>query len=449
MSTPPLPESDRIGALDLIRGVAILGILPANMPFFSGTGPVGLTGDSPPDATMADQIVKGLTLAFVDGKFITQLAILFGAGLVLQADRAWHVGRPFTLGYLWRTFLLFILGTMHALLLWEGDILMIYACISVAAVLFVRLRPVGMLSVAGAGLAWTAACLTTALVIGALYTGNSTKDRDKTQPGEIATPASMAAAFSEAIHAPPQERKQSERRIEREVNVFFSRDNQVRIYREGSYGEQLFNRVLGTLFLLVILFFIWGELLACFLFGAFLVRKGFFSDAAVYRRWRPWLLAGGLIVGIPMHVAALILTFSAGDYAFLSFAPQLGGAIAIAVVYLTLLTGWAQTRRALWLQGRLKAVGRLALTNYLAETVICTTIFYSFGFGLYARMGRPATLLVVLGVWVVQLLLSPLYLRFFTIGPVEWVWRSLSQRRLLPMRRGESGVVALPEAKLS
>src|SRR5207248_2341749 len=97
--------------------------------------------------------------------------------------------------------------------------------------------------------------------------------------------------------------------------------------------------------------------------------------------------------------------------------------------------GWAQTNRAAWLQDRLKAVGRLALTNYLSQSVICTTIYYSFGLGLYATTGRPATLLVVLGVWVLQLLVSPLYLRYFRIGPVEWVWRSLSQRRVLPLLR--------------
>jgi uncharacterized protein len=189
-----------------------------------------------------------------------------------------------------------------------------------------------------------------------------------------------------------------------------------------------------TLFIPVILFIVFGELLACFLFGMVLVRSGFFSNAEVYHRSRPWLLAGGLAVGVPMHVAALILAFT-GKYSFMNSLPQIGGAIAIALVYLTLLTGWEQTVRALWLQKALKSVGRLALTNYLSQTVICTTIFYSFGFGLYARMGRPATLLIVLGVWVVQLLLSPLYLRWFRIGPVEWVWRSLAQWRRMPLRR--------------
>ena len=329
-------DPERIGALDLIRGVAILGILPANIPWFSGTAPTGLFGDSQPNATDADLIVKGLTLAFVDGKFISQLAILFGAGVALQADRAWGSGQRFTLGYLWRTFLLFLLGALHGLLLWDGDILMIYACISVAAVLFVRLSSTGMLTVAGAGLTWTAACLTTGFVIG-LVSGEFAKDKDKPTIGAVVTPTELSAVIKEAIDAPPEARKESEKRIGQAFTLYFSRDNQIRIFREGTYGEQLFNRVLGCLFMVVVLFFICGELLACFLFGAFLVRGGFFSDPEVYRRWRPWLLAGGLTLGVPMHVATLILTFGGGHYASLANAPLLCGEIAIAVVYLTLL----------------------------------------------------------------------------------------------------------------
>jgi uncharacterized protein len=443
VAAPPPADAKRIPALDLIRGVAILGILAANIPWFSGTGGAGSFGGGTPDATVADQIVKGLTLAFVDAKFITQLAVLFGAGLALQADRAWAAGRRFTWGYLWRTFLLFCLGTVHAILLWFGDILMMYACISVAAVLFVRLRPVGLLAVAGACLTWTAACLTTVVVLVLVSDRVSERDKDKPPPGAFATPSSLTGAVSDALRAPPEEREERWKRVGREFNVFFSRDNQNRIYREGSYGEQTFDRVLKTVLMQKTLVLFGGDLLACFLFGAFLVRAGFFSNPVVYRRWRPWLLAGGLLLGVPMHAAALILMFAGGKYAFLSAAPHLCGAIGIAAVYLTLLTGWAQTERAAWLQERLKAVGRLALTNYLSQTVICTTIFYSFGFGLYATTGRPATLLVVLGAWLLQLLLSPLYLRYFRIGPVEWVWRSLSQRRMLPLRRREPAPAAV------
>ncbi len=236
---------ERIGALDLIRGVAILGILPANIPWFSGTGPTSLSGAGAPELTIPDQIVKGLTLAFVDAKFISQLAILFGAGLALQADRSWNSGRPFTLGYLWRTFLLFVLGAAHALLLWFGDILMIYACVSTAAVLFVRLRPTRLLTVAGAGLTFPTAALATAAVLTLGSSKATTEDKDKPPPGAVATPATLSRTISDAIHAPPEEGAESERKIEQEFRVYFSRDNQVRIYREGTYAEQCFDRALN------------------------------------------------------------------------------------------------------------------------------------------------------------------------------------------------------------
>ena len=431
----PSPDPERIGSLDLIRGAAILGILPANIPWFSGTGPTSLMGNGAPETTsFPDQLVKALTLLFVDGKFVTQLAILFGAGLALQADRSWNAGRSFTWGYLWRTFLLFLIGAAHGFLLWFGDVLMIYAYISVVAVLFVRLRPTRLLTVAGAGLTASAAAIATMTVLSLGSGKAANEDADKPPPGSVATPASIVRVISEAFQAPPDEREARQKLVTREFQVYFSRDNQIRIYREGTYGEQLFDRSLNCAFVFVAMMFTFGELLACFLFGATLVRSGFFSDPDVYRRWRPWLLAGGLLIGVPVEAAALILSFG-GDREGLASGPQLFGAMAIATVYLTLLTGWAQSQRAQWLQKRFKAVGRLALSNYLSQTAICTTIFYSFGLGLYATMGRPATLLVVLGVWTLQLLISPVYLRYFSIGPVEWAWRSVSRGRLLPIRR--------------
>ncbi len=267
---------------------------------------------------------------------------------------------------------------------------------------------------------------------------DSPKDKQDKPPSDaVATPASLMESIKEVIHAPAGEREGAQKKVQREFTVFFSRHNQNRIYREGSYGEQTFDRLLKFLISQPMGQIILGpQLLACFLFGAFLTRSGFFSDPEVYRRWRPWFLAGGLLLGVPLHVASLILMFAGEKYAMMSTGPHQAGAIGIALVYLTLLTGWAQSQRAVWLRERFQAVGRLALTNYLSQTVICITIFYSFGFALYGTLGRPTTLLVVLGVWLVQLLVSPLYLKVFRIGPVEWLWRSLALRRRLPILKG-------------
>src|SRR5262249_46854983 len=156
--------------------------------------------------------------------------------------------------------------------------------------------------------------------------------RDKVPPGAVATPSSVTGAVSDALRAPPEEREQRWKDVRKELTIFMGRENQTRIYREGSYAEQTFDRALKTVFMPKPRVLSGGRLRACSLFGAFLVRRGFFSAAEVYRRWRGWLLAGGLLLGVPMHVAALILTFAGGKFAILNIAPHLCGELAIAAV---------------------------------------------------------------------------------------------------------------------
>ena len=87
-----------------------------------------------------------------------------------------------------------------------------------------------------------------------------------------------------------------------------------------------------------------------------------------------------------------------------------------------------------WLTRRLAAVGRMALTNYLTHSIVCTTLFYGYGFALYGTMNRTALFGVVIVIWSVQLILSPIWLAHFRFGPAEWVWRSLTYWRFQPMR---------------
>lgn len=88
-----------------------------------------------------------------------------------------------------------------------------------------------------------------------------------------------------------------------------------------------------------------------------------------------------------------------------------------------------------WITARLAAVGRMAFTNYIMQTLICTTIFYGHGLGLFGKVERVWQLAIVLGVWVLQLTISPLWLHHFSYGPLEWVWRSLTYWRRIPFRR--------------
>jgi uncharacterized protein len=101
----------------------------------------------------------------------------------------------------------------------------------------------------------------------------------------------------------------------------------------------------------------------------------------------------------------------------------------IGLLILIVQAGWLR-----WLTARLAAVGQMALTNYLMQSLICTTLFYGYGFGLYGKLERYQLYFVVFGVWILQLLVSPIWLSYFRFGPVEWVWRSLTYRKLQPLR---------------
>src|SRR5438876_3704059 len=134
MALPVTPTEERLPSLDLLRGLAILAILPANIPWFLGPSSMG-EGPRAGIDSWADRAAVAWTMFFVDGKFITMLAILFGAGLALQMNRAKAAGRPFARYYIWRQALLFFLGLAHCLLLWFGDILSSYAIVGLGGLL--------------------------------------------------------------------------------------------------------------------------------------------------------------------------------------------------------------------------------------------------------------------------------------------------------------------------
>src|SRR5262249_26976478 len=115
------------------------------------------------------------------------------------------------------------------------------------------------------------------------------------------------------------------------------------------------------------------------------------------------------------------------------------GALALALAYLGLLLRWSASGRLPLLQAIFRAVGRMALTNYLMQSVLCGLVFYGYGLGWFDRVNRTQMLLVVLAVWLLELVWSPIWLHFFTMGPVEWLWRSATDGRPRPMlrRRGE------------
>jgi uncharacterized protein len=429
-STAPTQEGERIPALDLVRGVAILGILLANIPSFSH--PSDLFGTRPAEATLSDRLVVGLTLFVIDNKFITLFSILFGAGLALQSERAQAAGRPFTGYYLRRLGLLFLVGLAHALLLWFGDILTAYAIVGFFALFLGRLGTRGVFRAMLVCFGWSYACLLLLSVAIPLageaeLRGWVEEKRDpqvKKQSEALERPVPLLDLSKSAPPISPDS-----------LDLYFSDRNQELIYRRGTFTDQVVNRAV-CLFLFACQFWpaVGWYLLGCFLLGILLLRRGLFQEPDRHPVFIRRLILFGLGWGLLCHSAAVAVYWRYPDGAF-SWFFNLWGALAQALGYLGLLLLWSRSGYAEWLQRRLRAVGRMALTNYLMQSLLCSLIFYNSGLALYGQVNRTQALLVVGGIWLLQLILSPIWLRVFTMGPVEWLWRCLAEGKSRPFLR--------------
>lgn len=386
--------SGRIDTLDAIRGIAILGILLANITAFAGpefgerlSGGYGAAHDP----------LRALTLVFVNGKFRSMLAILFGAGVALQFAKRKEAGASWPGSYLRRTLLLALIGLFHAVVVWYGDILLPYALIagivSIIALLPETLRRV--LTILAVGLS---GMLALGLVLASATFGGLIKESE------------MMAADA----------------IAREVRVFQS----------GTYADQLAYRLemlplISMSFILVVVM-----VTPLFLVGFELGRSGVLADPERGRKLFRVLAVVGLGVGLPLN-ACLAHPFWASHTAALGIAVEFVAGPTLSIGYLSLIVLWVWSGRAEAFRLRLQDIGRMALSNYLLQSVIGTTLFYSWGFGRFDRWSFPVLLLVVLGVWVANAAFTRWWLRRHVMGPVEWAWRCASEGRRFPLRRAD------------
>lgn len=370
----PVKPAERISNLDLARGVATLGILVMNMVSFGLAEPAYSNLSVQGSRTWLDWGVGMVGEILFDQKMMGIFSLLFGVGIVIFVERAQVKGHsPWKLS-LWRNLLLLLIGVLHALI-WEGDILIVYALCSVA-VLSVRKWPGKHLLVLG-----------TALVLLPVAWGWLVQQTLSVSGAELGSLWLVGGGEgSEAVE----------------------------LYRLGDY----FARALGMM------------LIGVGLYQLEVVQGQ--RPAVFYRRMIRW----GLGVGLPLSLIGVIWQ-SIADYstavAIVGQLPNTVGTIPVALGYLGLITLWNQrTSSQLW-QSRLQAVGRMALTNYLTQTVIGITLLRVLeDRGSWSRI---QLLGLVLSIWLLQLLWSGWWLRRFRFGPIEWVWRIATYRRYFPIAR--------------
>ena len=370
----PVRESSRITSLDLIRGVAVLGILLMNAVSFK-FGPAPYFNLSAGGSeTWLDWAVGIFGEVFVDQKFMGLFSLLFGAGMILFIDRAASRGRRAVRLNLWRNVLLLVIGILHGLL-WLGDVLTVYAVSSFFLVAMRRLPNRALIAVGAVAFALSIGCAmlaqgmadTTTVSLSGLWTA-----------GDLSTEDPIVVLFLLGY----------------------------------------FLRALGLI-----------------LIGAGLYRTGFMNGGMPARTYR-LIAVIGVAIGLPLAAAGVVVT-AVNDYsreiAFVGQIPNTLGTIPASLGYMSIIILW-NNRADSWLKGRLRAVGRMALTNYLTQTVlgmlVLTTLLGDVDF-----VNRAAVLLFVFAVWVLQLWWSQAWLSRFLFGPAEWLWRVATYRSGQPLRR--------------
>ena len=373
---------ERNVTLDFVRGVAILGILLLNISAFGLPKAAYLNPAWPGSASLSDAWTWALLDLLAQVKFLTLFALLFGAGLQLLLPR----------GKRWiqsRLTLLALLGFIHGLFFWDGDILLAYALVGLVSWRMVReAHHVKSLFNTGVVLYLTGIAVLVLL-------------------GMISGTAANRSWAPDAANLQYEQYWKLHGGMEAVSNrADMLSDNLLAL--GAQYGWQLAGMML---------------------MGAALMRSGWLKgqfSLRHYRRTGALLVAAGMAVNLPAIFAQWYLAWDYRWCAFLLQAPRELSAPLQAIGYAALAWGyWPQLCR-FRLVGAIACVGRMALTNYLLQTLICTTLFYHLG--LFMRFDRLQLLAFVPPIWAVNLLVSSLWLRRFRQGPVEWLWRQLTLR---------------------
>ena len=415
MPDEPVSGDERIVALDFIRGIAVLGIL---FPNIVAHGDAILSYFWPPNlpggATAADKAFWLFQLVLIDGKFRGLFTLLFGAGLMLFAERVRARGASRWL-QVRRLAWLALFGLVHFFLIWTGDILFLYAVSGLFALTMINWSAATQLKV---GVVWFLAgslFLTTAM--GGQAALESIPEARQSAPAQY---ADAKEGWAEQLAKAKTE------------TAAMSGDSYAGVveYRfEEEAGEIVQAVVFGPL-----------ETIPLMLIGMALYRMGLFErrlDRAKMRQWG-WIgVIGGAALTVPLGLLAYTADFPLALTLFAFNGPAAFMHLPMVLGLAALLSLWAPTAAQTMLGSRFVAAGRMAFSNYLGTSIVMMLIFQGWAGGLFHRFHRPELLLFALLGWALMLLWSKPWLARFRYGPLEWLWRCLTYWRLFPIRRAQ------------
>ncbi|MGO1001419.1 DUF418 domain-containing protein [Lysobacter sp. CA196] len=396
----PIPAHERLLALDALRGLALLGIFLSNAEMF--TRPLTDISDGI-DAQLRglDHAASAFVYVAIRSKFWTLFSLLFGMGFAVMFERSRQAGRAFRPLYLRRSVGLLAIGLVHAWFIWAGDILVTYALAAFALFAMRSLSPGVLWRI---GLCLYLSVLGFFLMIAVVLA--------------IPGVAQSTAADSAADRA--------------------ERAAEIAAYAHGDYAQATAQRLayfagetVSSWFSMV------PMVLGLFLIGAWFVRSGTLADPAAHRHRLKSMIAYGVPAGVALTGLSLLIDSSP------TFTPVSAASVAASTLHmlgalplaLALIAGVVLIVHggARW-PLRFAPAGRMALSNYLAQSLIGTLAFYGYGVGLWGQVPLAALIAATFAVFALQMLLSAAWLQRYRFGPIEWLWRAFTYWGWPPMR---------------
>jgi uncharacterized protein len=429
----PVSDKERLKLIDALRGVALLGILLMNIPGFAM--PERFSESFKSDPTNINFWLSAVISVGFEGKMRALFGMIFGAGVLLFVSKKEQAGRSVTALFYRRMFWLVLFGLIHAhLILWIGDILYLYGFCGMIVYLFRRVKPVYL-------------AMAVPLVAVADFTTGTLFYQYVRNQRIAYVEASTVAAENKPLTESQQKAITQWRELEKTFlpNLEDAKENTRKMKSDYATVASRLRPLAWKVETIFLPIEIWDSLALMFL-GLALYRWGFLSGQWSNRAYAQ-VAAIGYGIGLPLAAYSFYHSYiySPNLEAKLRYM-ELVPIVWVRLIYpfqrIFLVMAHVSAIILLYKSGyvqrlfrRLEAVGQMALSNYIMHSAICTLFFFGYGLNFYGELDFYQIYFPVLAIWIIQLVISPIWLRYFLFGPLEWVWRSLTYWRIQPIVR--------------
>jgi uncharacterized protein len=389
----PTAANERIVTLDIIRAFALFGILLVNMRFFSTPAIQAEMVGSSFSGNLLDTVSTWFIFIFAEIKFVSMFSMLFGIGFLLFMERGEEKGINVKKFFKRRLLVLLMFGLIHIFFFWYGDILTFYALLGFILFFLKGKQPRSLKR---------AAIITWSIIV---------------------TFFMLMASFM--YFAKIETTQEQQALMENEVNRI------AEVYSHGTFVEILQQRINDISIIAVGNIFLFGVILTMFFFGMYFWKTGIFTNTAEnldrIRRITKRMLMVGVLGLILASLGKFFIDGGNSPWYFVKYGGLFISGPSISIFYVMSILLLLQNKdRLAKATTFLQPVGKMALTNYLMQTLLCTTIFYSYGLGLFGSVGPFGGILITLGIYSLQIVYSYFWMKRFRFGPMEWLWRRLT-----------------------